>query len=172
MATSDQQQSPRPSVPWIPAPTSSSPRQLSPIAMNGPSAAGSLPQDMPPRQQDRPFVHPPTRASTTGSSNELEGSSRRAADIPGAAHARSEDLNHSPTSAPFVPTAPQPAFLYSSRPTTPSSQSAHAPPSSSDHTDRSQKRLSQSSGTSYSVSANNDPRQLQAPASVASASST
>ena len=94
--------------------------------------------------QDR--AHLPTRASTLGSTLDLDQRRARADEYP---HARSEDLNHSSSWAPSDPQladralsqSPAPPFYASSRPGTPGTSNHYPhPPSSSDHSESSRSR--------------------------------
>ncbi|KAI0693199.1 RhoGAP-domain-containing protein [Cerioporus squamosus] len=96
-----------------------------------------------PQSSDR--AHLPTRASTLGSTHDLDQRKPRADDHP---HARSEDLNHSSSWAPSdsqvaergLSQSPAPPFFASSRPGTPGASNHYHPPSSSDHSDSSRSR--------------------------------
>lgn len=138
------------------------PRRISPH--DGPLSAPPISPSLLP---ERPSV--PTRASTLGSENELSHH-RQLEDSQD--HARSEDLSHSlaPNPHDAVFAAPSPAYLSPSRPTTPGSSNEHIP-SSSGHSDRSEKRLSASSiysGSSNSQAPNRPPPTATSVSSVTS----
>ena len=107
---------------------------------------------------DRPLL--PTRASTLGSTSELDHNSYSASSLP--KHSRSEDLNHS---------TPSSTLLSASRPNTPGSSShdRNQPSSTSEHLSTSSRRLSVASGSSHSTSSS--PAENRPPPSVNSVSS-
>ncbi len=145
------------SIPFSPKSPGSplqSPRRLSPTS----DEPSSLPSSSILSGPDRPPL--PTRASTLGSTSELDYNSYSASSLP--KHSRSEDLNHS---------VPSSTFLSASRPNTPGS-SAHdrnQPSFTSEHLGTSSKRLSAASGSSHSTSSS--PVEHRPPPSVTSASS-
>jgi hypothetical protein len=102
----------------------------------------------------------PTRASTLGSTSELNHNSYSASSLP--KHSHSEDLNHSASSS---------TVLSASRPHTPGSSShdRHQPSSTLEHLSTSSRRLSAASGSSHSTSSS--PAESRPPLSVTSASS-
>ncbi|THH12825.1 hypothetical protein EW146_g7338, partial [Bondarzewia mesenterica] len=147
------------------------PRRPSPQASGAPLSA---PPASPGRLPDRTNV--PTRASTLGSEQELD---HRRHDYERPGHAHSEDLNHSGSARDsaahsdpaFFASAPSPAFLSPSRPTTPGSSNNHKP-SSTEHSEESSKRLSTGSDSSlYSGSSNSNAPAPRPPASTTSAGS-
>jgi hypothetical protein len=107
---------------------------------------------------DRPFL--PTRASTLGSTSELDHSSHVPSSLP--KHSFSEDLNHF---------APSTTLLSASRPNTPGSSShdRSQPSSTSEHLGTSYRRQSAASGSSHSTSSS--PVETRPPPSVISTSS-
>ncbi|KAH9027776.1 hypothetical protein EDB84DRAFT_1499706 [Lactarius hengduanensis] len=132
-------------IPLSPNPHDSplqSPHRLSP-AHDGPS---SLPTPSFLNGPDRPAL--PTRASTLGTANEFDHiKSQSDPSLP--KHSRSEDLNHSSSFA-----SPSPAFLSSSRPSTPGGGSHDRnQTSSSEHSDNrlAPSLLSSSSATLVSL---------------------
>ncbi len=107
---------------------------------------------------DRPFL--PTRASTLGSTSELDHNSYAASSLP--KHSFSEDLNHS---------APSTTLLSASRSNTPGSSShdRYQPSSTPEHLGTSYRRQSAASGSSHSTSSS--PVETRPPPSVTSTSS-
>lgn len=128
--------------------------QLSPTA----DEPSSLPSSSILSGPDRPAL--PTRASTLGSTSELNHNSYSASSLP--VHSRSEDLNHS---------IPSSTILSTSRPNTPGSSShdRNQPSFTSEHLSTSSRRLSAASGSSHSTSSS--PAENRPPQSVTSGSS-
>jgi hypothetical protein len=131
-----------------------SPRRLSPTT----DEPSSLPSSSILSGPDRPPL--PTRASTLGSTSELDHHSYSVSSLP--KHSRSEDLNHS---------TPSSTLLSASRPNTPGSSShdRNHPSSTLEHLSTSSRRLSAASGSSHSNSSS--PVESRPPPSVTSASS-
>ncbi|KAJ7890663.1 hypothetical protein B0H14DRAFT_2690252, partial [Mycena olivaceomarginata] len=131
----------------------------------------SAPPGSPGRLPDRTYM--PTRAATMGTEQERPLAVH---DFP--PHARSEDLNHSsPVNiSPLPGSSPRhsPAFLGSSRPSTPAGSSKHNHPSSSGHSDDLTRRTSiasfSSANSGGSASSSAGGAQPAPPSSVASAS--
>ncbi len=115
-----------------------SPHRLSPAANEGPS---SLPTPSFLNGTNRPSL--PTRSSTLGTANELDHIKSQS-DPSLSKYSRSEDLNHS-----SIFTSPSPAYLSSSRPSTPGSGSHDRnQTSSSEHLGKFAKKLSKASVSS------------------------
>ena len=131
-----------------------SPRRLSPTA----DEPSSLPSPSILAGPDRPPL--PTRASTLGSTSELDHNPSFASSLP--KHSRSEDLNHS---------APSSTFVSASRPNTPGSSShdRNQPSFTSEHLSTSSRRLSAASGSSHSTSSSPADRPPQSVTSGSSA---
>lgn len=126
------------------------------LALANPPGPISAPPASPSRLPDRP--HFPTRASTLGSANDLSRNTLSPKQD-AFAHARSDDLNHSPSArydptppSPFLP-APSPAFLSASRPATPNSP-RHPPrtPTSDHPPDRTRRNSTTSDASAHSNS--------------------
>lgn len=129
-------------------------------ASNNPLSIGphSAPSSGLPRMADRPYT--PTRASTLGSADHLDRSNIASQSD----YARSEDLNHGGSARNNNNNyggrdpGPSPAFMSSSRPTTPGNsgqqqQQQQYQASSSGHSEHSERRLSTASQSSESGAA-------------------
>jgi hypothetical protein len=138
-----------------------SPHRLSP-APDSPSSLPSQPSIL--SGPERPTL--PPRASTLSSASELDHA-KSYSDASSTKYSRSEDLNHSST---FV--TPSPAFLSTSRSSTPGSSSRdRTQPSLSDHSGTLvSRRLSGTSASSHSSTSS--PTEHRPPQSITSTASS
>jgi hypothetical protein len=157
-----------PSTNGIPIPLSPKYRDSPIQSPHSLSPAPDLPSSLPSQPSilsgpERPTL--PPRASTLSSASELDHA-KSYSDASSSKYSRSEDLNHSSTVV-----APSPAFLSTSRSSTPRNSSRdRTQPSSSDHSGTLVRRLSGTSASSHSSTSS--PTEHRPPLSITSTSSS